>query len=279
MIEGVVPMMLNQLRGDEVRAQARSGVLVGPTCGLAPDYLQANLVVVSRDAAFDFLCFCQRNPKPCPILDVTDPGDWQPRHIAPRADLRTDLPRYRVYRRGILVEEPTDIIRWWRSDLIAFLLGCSFSFEAAMQRAGLPVRHLEERRTVPMYRTRLPCVPAGIFSGPLVVTMRPLTPAQTVEAVVITSRYPQAHGAPIHFGDPSAIGIGDLSRPDYGDAVTVRSGEIPVFWACGVTPQAVLMDAKPELAITHSPGCMFVTDRYAEDTGPIESSRFGHSAL
>jgi uncharacterized protein YcsI (UPF0317 family) len=251
--------------GADIRDQARSGLLAGPTCDLAPDYLQANLVIVPHDLAFDFLRFCQRNPKPCPILDVTEPGGWEPRHVAPGADLRTDLPRYRVYRRGVLVEEPADIVSWWRDDLVAFLLGCSFSFEAAMQRAGLPIRHLEQRCNVPMYRTNVPCMPAGVFSGPLVVTMRPLTPAQAIEAVVITSRYPQAHGTPIHCGDPGAIGIADLKRPDFGDAVTIRAGEIPVFWACGVTPQAVVMEAKPDLAITHSPGCMFVTDRRAED--------------
>jgi uncharacterized protein YcsI (UPF0317 family) len=257
--------------GHEVRSEARSGRLAGTTCGLAPDFLQANLVVVPKDLAFDFLCFCQRNPKPCPILDVTEPGSWDPRHVARDADLRTDLPRYRVYQRGALVDEPTDIRRWWRDDLVAFLLGCSFSFEAAMQRAGLPVRHLEDGCNVPMYRTRVPCVPAGVFSGPLVVTMRPLTPAQTIEAVVITSRYPEAHGTPIHFGDPERIGITDLSRPDFGDAVTVRPGEIPVFWACGVTPQAVLMETKPDFAITHSPGCMFVTDRLAENNAVRDS--------
>jgi uncharacterized protein YcsI (UPF0317 family) len=257
----------NALCGADIRAQARSGLLAGPTCGLAPDYLQANLVIVPGDLAFDFLRFCQRNPKPCPILDVTDPGTWDPSRVAPGGDVRTEVPRYRVYRRGALTEEPTDITRLWRKDLVAFLLGCSFSFEAVMQRAGLPVRHLEQRCNVPMFRTNLPCTPAGPFRGPLVVTMRPLTPAQAIKAVVITSRYPQAHGAPVHFGDPGAIGISDLTQPDFGDAVTVRAGEVPVFWACGVTPQAVLMEAKPEFAITHSPGCMFVTDRLAEDVG------------
>jgi uncharacterized protein YcsI (UPF0317 family) len=260
-------MSASALRGVDVRAQARSGLLAGPTCGLAPDYLQANLVIVPEDLAFDFLRFCQRNPKPCPILDVTEPGTWDPRHVAPGADVRTEVPRYRVYRRGALAEEPTDITHLWRKDLVAFLLGCSFSFEAAMLRAGLPVRHLEQRCNVPMYQTNLPCTPAGTFRGPLVVSMRPLTPAQAIEAVVITSRYPQAHGAPVHFGDPGAIGISDLTRPDFGDAVTVRAGEVPVFWACGVTPQTVLMEAKPEFAITHSPGCMFVTDQLAEDIG------------
>ena len=261
------------LRGGDIRALARSGRLTGPTCGLAPDYLQANLVAVTADLVPDFLRFCQQNPKPCPVLEVTQPGEWAPCYVAQGADLRTDLPRYRVFRRGVLIEEPEDIVRWWRDDLVAFLLGCSLSFEAAMQRAGLPVRHLEEGCNAPMYRTTLPCTPAGVFSGPVVVTMRPLTPAQAIEAVVITSRYPQAHGAPVHCGDPAALGISDLTRPDFGDAVTVKAGEIPVFWACGVTPQVVLMEVQPEFAITHSPGCMFVTDRLAEDAvGTFRSS-------
>jgi uncharacterized protein YcsI (UPF0317 family) len=251
--------------GREVRAQTRSGALSGPTCGLAPDYLQANLVIVSEDIAMDFMRFCHRNPKPCPILEVMEPGTFEPRHLASGADIRTDLPRYRIYQRGVLVEEPLDIMRWWRRDLVAFLLGCSLGFEAAMLRAGLPLRHLEQGCNVPMYRTKLPCKPAGVFFGPLVVTMRPLMPAQAIEAAIITSRYPQAHGAPIHFGDPRSIGIADLTRPEFGDAVSVRAGEVPVFWACGVTTQAAVIEAKPELAITHAPGCMFVTDRLAND--------------
>jgi uncharacterized protein YcsI (UPF0317 family) len=246
--------------GRDVRQAARSGTVNGPTCGFAPDYLQANVVIVPKDLAFDFLRFCQRNPKPCPLIEVLEPGSWEPRQAAPGADVRTDAPRYRVFRRGEMVEEPADIARYWRDDLVTFLIGCSFSFEAAMQRAGLPVRHLDEGRNVPMYRTTVSCTPAGIFRGPLVVTMRPLTPPQAIQAVEITSRYPNAHGSPVHFGDPAAIGIADLARPDYGEPVTIREGEVPVFWACGVTPQAVLMDVKPELAITHSPGCMFVTD-------------------
>ena len=253
------------LRGMEVRAQARLGLLTGPTCGLAPDYLQANLVIVTEKLACDFLHFCQRNPKPCPLLDMTEVGSWEPRQVAPGADVRTDVPKYRVYRHGILSEEPTDIAHLWRRDLVAFLLGCSFSFEAAMQRAGLPLRHLEQHCNVPMFRTNLPCARAGVFQGPLVVSMRPLTPAHAIEAVIITSRYPQAHGAPVHFGDPAAIGISDLTCPDFGDPVTIRAGEVPVFWACGVTPQAVLMEVQPEFAITHSPGCMFVTDQAVEE--------------
>lgn len=244
---------------------ARRCELSGPTCGLAPGFLQANLVIVPQSLAFDFLLFCQRNPKPCPLLEVTDPGSPEPHELAPGADLRTDLPKYRVYQRGKLIEEPTDIRRWWRDDLVAFLLGCSFSFEEAMQRAGLPVRHIDEGRNVPMFRTNIPTKPAGIFRGPTVVSMRPLTVAQTIRAVEITSRFSKAHGAPIHVGNPTEIGVADIHKPDFGDAVTIHPGEVPVFWACGVTPQAVLMEVKPELAITHSPGCMFVSDVRADE--------------
>lgn len=255
----------NLKTGREVRQAARSAELAGPTCGLAPGFLQANLVIVPQSLAFDFLLFCQRNRKPCPLLEVTDPGSPEPRELAPGTDLRTDLPRYRVYQHGKLIDEPTDIRRWWREDLVAFLLGCSFSFEDAMQRAGLPVRHIDEGRNVPMYRTNIPTQPAGIFRGPTVVSMRPLTVAQSIRAVEITSRFTKAHGAPIHIGDPAAIGITDIRKPDFGDAVTICDGEVPVFWACGVTPQAVLMEVKPELAITHSPGCMFVSDVRTDD--------------
>jgi uncharacterized protein YcsI (UPF0317 family) len=248
-----------------VRARIRDGELDAPTSGLAAGYLQANLVVVPQAAASEFLLFCQRNPKPCPILEVLDVGSTEPTRTAPGADLRTDLPRYRVFENGELVDEPTDVRRWWRPDLVAFLLGCSFSFEAAMAAAGLPLRHVEERRTVPMFRTSIACEPAGIFRGPLVVSMRPLTPKQSIRAAEITARFPLAHGAPVYAGDPDAIGIADVQSPDYGDAVTIRSGEIPVFWACGVTPQAAIAIAKLPLAITHAPGRMFVTDVRAGD--------------
>ena len=238
----------------------RVGELTGPTPGLALGYVQANLVVVPRDLAFDFLLFCQRNPKPCPLLDVTEPGDAEPRLVAPGADLRTDVSRYCVYERGKLVEEPANLNRWWRPDLVAFLLGCSFTFENALLQAGVPVRHVEQNRNVPMYRTNIACRPAGAFHGPLVVSMRPLTPAQAVAATRICSRFPRAHGTPIHFGDPAAIGIKDVAKPDFGDAVDIRAGETPVFWACGVTPQAVALEARPPLLLTHQPGHMFVTD-------------------
>jgi uncharacterized protein YcsI (UPF0317 family) len=248
------------LSGVDVRTRARSGALTGPTPGLALGYVQANLVIVPRDLAFEFLLFCQRNPKPCPVLDVTEPGCPEPKLIAPGADVRTDVPAYRVFRHGELVEEPTDLLKWWRDDLVAFLLGCSFTFEKALLEAGVPVQHIEAGCNVPMYRTNRPCQPAGVFHGPMVVSMRPLTPAQIVTAVRVCERYPRAHGTPIHLGDPTAIGIKDLGRPDFGDPVEVRPGELPVFWACGVTPQAVAVEARPPLLITHKPGHMFVTD-------------------
>lgn len=244
----------------EVRAACRSGAWTSPTPGLAAGFVQANLVVLPRDWAFEFLLFCQRNPKPCPLLDVTEPGDAEPKFAAPGADLRRDLPKYRVWRGGELVAEPTDISEWWRDDLVSFVIGCSFTFENALIAAGVPVRHVEQGVNVPMYRTNIACQRAGRFAGPLVVSMRPLTPRQTVTASRICGRFNKAHGEPIHFGDPSAIGIADIGRPDYGDAVEIRGGEVPVFWACGVTPQAALAAAKPPLALTHSPGHMFLTD-------------------
>lgn len=246
--------------GAAVRVACRAGLWTKPTCGLADGFAQANLVVLPKSLAFDFLLFCQRNPQPCPLLDVTELGDPIPRQVAPSGDLRTDLPRYRVWKNGELVDEPTDIVNDWQDDFVSFVIGCSFTFEAAMLRAGLPVRHIELGVNVPMFRTNIACRPAGVFHGPLVVSMRPLTPSDAVRAVQITSRYPAVHGAPVHIGDPSAIGITDISRPDFGDAVPIHAGEVPVFWACGVTPQAAIMAAKPPLIITHSPGCMFVTD-------------------
>jgi uncharacterized protein YcsI (UPF0317 family) len=244
----------------EVRHMAREGYLTSPTPGLALGQVQANLAVVPRALAFDFLLFCQRNPKPCPLLDVTEPGDPVPRGVAPDADLRTDLPAYRVFRHGELADEPTDVTRYWRDDLVAFLLGCSFTFENALLQAGVPVRHVEQDRNVPMYRTNIPCRRAGVFGGPMVVSMRPLTPADAIRATTICARFPKAHGVPVHIGDPASIGITDIAAPDFGDPVDFKPGEVPVFWACGVTPQAVVMSAKPEFAITHKPGHMFLTD-------------------
>jgi len=242
----------------QARERYREG-LVTPTSGWAAGFTQANLVVLPREWAFDMLLFGQRNPRPVPLLDVTDPGS--PRTaLAPDADLRTDLPRYRVWQDGELVDEPTDVSDVWRPDLVSFLIGCSFSFETALLEAGVPVRNIEQGRNVSMYRTNIPCRPAGQFSGPLVVSMRPIPGGQVTEAVQITARMPQVHGAPVHVGAPAALGITDLASPDYGDPVEFQDGDVPVFWACGVTPQAALAASRPPFAITHAPGHMFVTD-------------------
>lgn len=249
----------------EVRKAIRAGEWKGPTAGLAMGYAQANLVILPQRHAFDFLLFCQRNPKPCPLLEVVERGGFRPVGLAPDADLRTDLPRYRVYRDGALADSVEEIGRYWQEDFVSFLLGCSFSFEEAMLRAGIPLRHLEEGRNVPMYATSVSCRPAGVFSGPLVVSMRPIPMGLVPRAVRVTARYASVHGAPVHIGDPAAIGVGELGRPDYGDPVTIRDGEVPVFWACGVTPQAAVMEAKPDLCITHEPGHMFLTDRRNEE--------------
>ncbi len=253
-------MSLSTAHPKEVRERIRRGEWVRPTAGCAAGYVQANLVVLPRELAYDFLLFTHRNPRPCPLLEVTDPGSPEPVRVAPGADLRTDLPKYRVYRHGVLAEEVTDLLPLWRDDLVAFLLGCSFTFEAALLKAEVPVRHLEEGRNVPMYITSIPCAPAGLFEGPLVVSMRPIPPEKVARAAAVTARFPAVHGAPVHVGTPEALGIRDLGRPDFGDPVTIRPGEVPVFWACGVTPQAVAMAVKPPLMITHAPGHMFVTD-------------------
>ena len=242
----------------DARHRFRSG-LAQPTTGWAPGYTQANLVVLPKEWAFDMLLFGQRNPQPVPLLDVTEPGAVST-VLAPGADLRTDLPRYRVWRDGVLVDEPTDVADLWADDLVSFLIGCSFSFETALLDAGVPVRNIEQDRNVSMYRTNIECRPAGRLSGPLVVSMRPVPAAQVVTAVQVTARMPGVHGAPVHVGAPESLGIADLAQPDFGDPVEAQPGDVPVFWACGVTPQAALMASRPPFAITHAPGFMFVTD-------------------
>jgi uncharacterized protein YcsI (UPF0317 family) len=247
--------------GLAARLLARSGSYAGPTSGFAPGYVQGNLAILPQALAADFLRFCQLNPKPCPLIGVTEPGDARVPALGEDLDLTTDLPRYRVWRNGELVDEPTDIKTHWRDDLVGFVLGCSFSFEEALIEDGIPLRHVARGTNVAMYRTNVACVPAGPFAGPLVVSMRPLKPADAIRAVQITSRFPAVHGAPVHIGLPHLIGIADIAKPDYGDAVvTVEADELPVFWACGVTPQAVIAAARPDFAITHAPGCMLVTD-------------------
>jgi uncharacterized protein YcsI (UPF0317 family) len=248
-----------------IRQAIRAGHWRRPTAGLAAGFTQANVAIVPRALAYDFLLFCHRNPKPCPLLEVLDAGDPEPRELAPGADLRTDLPRYRVYRHGLLVDEADDIAAYWRDDLVSFLLGCSFTFEHPLLEVGIRIRHIDLGVNVPMFITNRSCQAAGVFRGPMVVSMRPIPYEQVVRVVQITSRFPAVHGAPIHVGDPRALGIRDVQKPDFGDAVPIAAGEVPVFWACGVTPQAVIMQVKPELAITHAPGHMFITDRRDSD--------------
>ena len=241
----------------QVRQVCRSGAWTSQTSGQAPGFAQANLCILPKEYAYDFLLFCMRNPKPCPLLHVLDEG--QP-VFGSDVDVRSDLPQYRVFREGVLQDTVTDISSLWRNDFVTFVIGCSFSFEEAMSRAGLPLRHVETGRNVPMFNTTIACEPSGVFSGNMVVSMRPMTPSQAVKAVEITARFPRVHGAPIHIGSPAAIGIVDLTKPDYGESVEIRQGEVPVFWACGVTPQAIVMKSKPKLCITHAPGCMLVLD-------------------
>ena len=249
----------------QLREMIRRGELTRPTSGMAPGYVQANLAILPRDLAFDFLLFCQRNPRPCPLLEVVVDGSTDPRQTAPGADLRVDLAAYRVYEHGELVAEVEDLTGYWRDDLVSFLLGCSFTFESALIRAGISLRHVEGGSNVSMYITSIETTPAGTLSGPMVVSMRPIPREQVVRTVQVTSRFPAVHGAPIHIGDPAAIGIADISSPDMGDPVEIRDGEVPVFWACGVTPQAVAMSCNPPLIIAHSPGHMFITDLKDED--------------
>lgn len=249
----------------EVRSRMRSGLWQWQTSGLAEGYVQTNLVILPADQAADFQRFCELNPKPCPLLDITAPGSPAPLKTAPTADLRSDLPRYRIYEDGELIGEDTDIHSYWRDDLVGFLLGCSFTFEHGLVRAGIPMRHLQAGLGVPMWRTNRECAASGPFHGPLVVSMRPI-PAEMVElAGAVSERYPQVHGGPVHAGDPAELGIDDLSRPDWGDPPIIEEGDVPVFWACGVTPQAVAMASKPPFMITHAPGHMFITDLRIDD--------------
>jgi uncharacterized protein YcsI (UPF0317 family) len=248
----------------ELRSLIRTQKWTTPTSGAAPGYVQANLVMLPEEEAFNFLLFCVRNPKPCPILDVLEPGEVEPA-IARNADLRSDLPRYRMFEKGEFKKEVEDVREYFDDGMVSFLLGCSFSFENAMLAAGLPIRNMEEGKNVSMYVTDIPCRSAGPFSAPTVVSMRPMTPEQAVRAVQVTTRFHLTHGAPIHFGDPQKIGIKDINRPEFGDPVTIKSGEIPVFWACGVTSQLAATSAPIYRVITHAPGHMFVSDLKDED--------------
>lgn len=253
-------MNYSEMSPRDVRALIREKKITGPTAGMSAGYAQANLVVLPADLAYDFLLFAQRNPKSCPLLEVSDKGSRALYSIAQNTDIAKDLPKYRIYRNGELDGEYTDVEQFWREDLVSFLIGCSFSFESALLEAGVPVRHIEEGCNVPMYKTNIACTPAGVFHGNMVVSMRPLPYDQIVKATLITGDMPRVHGAPIHIGNPEAIGIHDLQHPDFGDMVTINDGEVPVFWPCGVTPQNVIMDSKPPFVITHAPGHMFITD-------------------
>ena len=244
----------------KARTSIRSGAWTGHTSGLAEGHVQGNVVILPELLANDFLRFCQRNPKPCPLLAVSEPGQPMLSGLGADIDIRTDVPRYRVWRDGVLADQPTDISELWRNDLVTFVIGCSFSFEQALLEAGIPLRHIAQQRNVAMYRSNIPTTPAGPFNGPMVVSMRPFKALDAIRAIQITSRFPNVHGAPVHIGNPALIGLADLANPDYGDAVDVLPDEIPVFWACGVTPQAAILQARPEFCITHAPGAMLITD-------------------
>jgi uncharacterized protein YcsI (UPF0317 family) len=248
----------------QIRTQSRAGTFAGATSGLAYGMVQANLMILPAEAADEFRQFCERNPKPCPLIEVLQAGQTEPR-CALGADIRTDLPGYRIYRDGEFQEETTDIRAFWRDDLVSFLIGCSFSFEEALLDAGVPLRHIELGVNVPMYRTGVQCAPAGRFHGPMVVSMRPIPVDLVNKAAAITGRFPRVHGAPVQVGSPEKLGIADLMRPDYGNALAVQPGEVPVFWACGVTPQAIAVASGIPFCITHAPGKMFVTDLLNQD--------------
>ena len=249
----------------EIRNLIREGKFERPTSGVAPGYVQANLAILPKELAFDFLLFCQRNPKPCPLIEVLEPGQIEVATTAPNSDIRTDIPLYRVYENGKFASEISDLQEVWEDDFVSFLLGCSFSFESALITNGIRLPHFENGTNVSMYITNIPTVPAGPFSGPMVVSMRSIPQEKVVRAVQVTSRFPGVHGSPIHIGDPSAIGIHDISTPDFGEPTVINKGEVPVFWACGVTPQSVAMSSKPPIMVTHAPGHMFITDMKDED--------------
>ena len=250
----------SEMSPKELRLLIRKGEITAPTSGMCNGYAQANLVVLPKDLAFDFLLFAVKNPKACPLLEVTQPGDRMLSELAADADIATDIPKYRIYENGELSGEYTDVSKFWRDDLVSFLIGCSFSFEWELLAADIPVRHIEENRNVPMYNTNIACRSAGVFHGNMVVSMRPIPHALIPKTVQVTGAMPRVHGAPVHIGAPEVIGIRSIDKPDYGDAVTINEGEVPVFWPCGVTPQAVVMASKPSFCITHSPGHMFVSD-------------------
>jgi uncharacterized protein YcsI (UPF0317 family) len=249
----------------DLRLAIRTGNFTGHTSGAAARHVQGNVVILPASLADDFQHYCGLNAQACPLLAMSGPGEATLPALGADLDIRTDVPRYRVFRAGAMVDEPADITKLWRDDLVTFVLGCSFTFEQALLDDGIPLRHVTLGRNVAMYRTNVPTIPAGAFHGPMVVSMRPLTPAAATRATTITAKYSRAHGAPFHIGAPEQLGIHDLSAPDYGDAVPVEPGEVAVFWACGVTPQAAIAAARLPFCITHAPGCMLVTDLLHRD--------------
>ncbi len=259
-VEGMIIMDMMTARPYDVRLMIRQGQLKGQTSGMCKGYAQANLVTLPRNIAYDFLLFAQRNPRPCPLLEVSNTGDRFLHQIAEDCDIATDIPKYRIYEHGELKGEYENVAEFWRDDLVSFLIGCSFSFEGDLLEADVPVRQIEEGKNVPMYNTNIPCQSAGIFHGNMVVSMRPIPYELVPKAVLITGQMPKVHGAPVHIGSPEVIGIKDLSKPDYGELVTIKEGEVPVFWPCGVTPQNIIMSSKPDFVITHAPGHMLITD-------------------
>lgn len=253
-------MEYSNMKPYDVRKLIRQEKITTPTAGMCSGYAQANLVILPKKLSYDFLLFTQRNPKSCPILEVSDVGDKKLKYLGEDIDITSDIPKYRVYENGILTGEYTNIAGLWREDFVSFLIGCSFSFESELIEANIPIRHIEENCNVPMFITNIECTPAGIFNGKMVVSMRPLSNENIIKSVLVSGEMPKVHGAPVHIGDPASIGIKDISKPDFGDPVTIKDNEIPVFWACGVTPQSVVMNVKPKIVITHSPGHMLITD-------------------
>ncbi len=246
--------------GRDVRLAIREGRMRGSTSGFAPGYVQTNLAIIPSLWAYDFLKFCQRNPRPCPLLGIGEVGDPALPELGKDIDIRRDLPGYRIWREGRHSEDVEDLASLWQEDWVSFAIGCSFSFEELLISRGIGVRNIEQGVNVSMFVTKMQTVPSGPFGGPVVVSMRPMQPADAIRAVQLTGRMPLAHGAPLHIGDPARLGIRDLSKPDFGDPVEFRDGEIPVFWACGVTPQAAIRRAELPLCVTHVPGQMLVTD-------------------
>ena len=254
----------------EARQIIRRGDYVGHTAGVAPDYVQGNLCILPRDYAIEFAAFCQNNPKPCPLISVAAVGDPTPPGLGD-IDVRTDVPQYRVYRDGELTDEPTDIMNYWSDDLVTFVLGCSYSFELPLVEEGISIQHIDRNKAVPMYRTNIVCTPAGPFVSNMVVSMRPLAPGDAIRAIQITSQFPEVHGAPVHIGLPELIGIEDLMKPDFGDPPVIHEDQLPVFWACGVTPQVAVEQVRPSICIAHKPGSMLITD--------IKNSELSNTAL